>query len=91
MRGGSKDISTLQTLAAAATLLDANINAYIQLSGGTNLLTRKIATMTGLKISGIGYGTLAKKNILSYIESSTEKEFQANLYKATQIAGNLLS
>ncbi len=90
MRGGTKKTSTLKTLAAASTLVDAEINAYIQLSGGTNYLTQEIANMTGLKISGIGYGTFAKKIILSYIEEYEEAKFMAELKNITSVAENLI-
>jgi len=89
MRGGSKNSSTMQTIAAAAILLEVKVDAYIQLAGGTNLQTQKIVDMTGLKISGIGYGTFSKKAILSYIEGSEEKEFLANIHKIADIAADL--
>ncbi len=90
MRGGTKNSSTFQTIAAAAILLEAEINAYIQLAGGTNHLTGEIADFAELKISGIGYGTFAKKIILSYIEKNDETEFMENLYKIAGIAANLM-
>jgi len=89
MRGGTKNSSTLQTIAAAATLIETKVNAYIQLSGGTNHLTPEIVKLAGLNISGIGYGTFAKKIILSYIEEYEEKEFVANLHKIAVVAGSL--
>ena len=89
MRGGTKNSSTFQTIAAAAILLEAKIDAYIQLSGGTNHLTREIINLAGLKISGIGYGTFSKKIILSYIEENGETEFMENLHKIAAIAANL--
>jgi len=90
MRGGTKKTSTLKTLAAAATLLDAEVNAYIQLSGGTNYLTQEIVNTTGLKISGIGFGTFAKKIILSYIDGYEEAVFMAELKKIAAVAENLI-
>lgn len=90
MRGGSKKSSTLQTLAAAAILLDAGVNAYIQLSGGTNHLTREFADMAGLKIAGVGYGSFARKIILPYIEEYKEEIFMEELGKIVRVAENLL-
>lgn len=90
MRGGSGKTSTLQTVAAASTLLDAGVDAYIQLAGGTNYLTSEIVRLTGLKVSGIGYGTFAKKIILSYIEQYNEEDFIANIDKITDVAVNLI-
>lgn len=89
MSGGTKKSSTLPTLAAASTLIDAEINAYVQLSGGTNYLTQEIVNLTGLKISGIGYGSFAKKIILSYIEGE-EDSFMAELDKIVDVAEKLL-
>ncbi|OGI00917.1 MAG: hypothetical protein A2Y25_02790 [Candidatus Melainabacteria bacterium GWF2_37_15] len=89
MRGGTKKSSTLSTLAAASTLLDAEVNAYIQLSGGTNHLTQEIVNMTGLKISGIGFGSFAKKIILNYIEKQ-EDIFGVDLNKIVKVAESLV-
>lgn len=86
MRGGTKNSATLQTIAAAAMLLEAKVNAHIQLSGGTNYITPKIVELASLNISGIAYGTFAKKIILSYIEEYDEKEFMGNLHKITAVA-----
>ncbi len=90
MRGGTKNSSTLQTVAAAAILQEAGVDAYIQLSGGTNHLTGEFVKLSGLNISGVAYGTFAKKIVLSYIEDYEEKEFMANLHKITAVAENLI-
>lgn len=91
MRGGTTNkASTIQTIAAAATLIDAGVNAYIQLAGGTNHLSQEIVNLTELGISGIGYGTFAKKIILRYIEEYKEEDFLANLDKIVDIARNLI-
>ncbi|NLF84459.1 MAG: hypothetical protein GX568_10855 [Candidatus Gastranaerophilales bacterium] len=89
MRGGSRKSSTLPTLSAALVLFNAGIDAYIQLSGGTNHLTQKFVDMTDLKIAGIGFGTFAKKIILNYIEEYSDDEFVSNLQQITAIAGKL--
>ncbi len=86
MRGGTKNSSTLQTLAAASTLLETKLNAYIQLSGGTNHITPELVKLAGLEIAGIAYGTFAKKIILSYIEEYNENEFVAKLDKIVAAA-----
>ena len=90
MRGGTENSSTMQTIAAAAMLLDAKADAYIQLSGGTNHLTREIVDLTGLKLSGIGYGSFARKIILPYLEEDKEDEFMTNLRKITNIAESFI-
>lgn len=90
MRGGTRKSSTLQTLSAAGILLNTGVEAFIQLSGGTNHLTQEIANMTGLNISGIGFGSFAKKIILSYIEGYDEKRFMGELPKIVKVAENLV-
>lgn len=90
MRGGSSKTATLPTISAASMLIDAGVNAYIQLSGGTNHLTQEIVKITGLKISGIAWGTFARKIILEQIETPDENSFMNVLDKIVIIAKNLL-
>ncbi len=82
--------SSLQTLSSAGTLLEKNINAYIQLSGGTNHFTKSLVRQLGLKISGIGYGTFARKIILSYLEEVDDLKFMSQLLKIVNITTSLV-
>jgi Fe-S-cluster-containing hydrogenase component 2 len=89
MKGGGDKSSTVHTIAAAATISEAKINAYIVLSGGTNHITRELVEKLGVPISGISYGTFARKIILSYIDEYQENEFMANLHKIVNITRSL--
>jgi len=82
--------SSLQTIASAGILLDSKINAYIQLAGGTNHYTKNLAQQLNLKISGIGYGTFARKILLSYIEESEDSIFAEQLLQKVNIATSLV-
>lgn len=82
--------SSLQTISASAVLLKGKTDAYIQLSGGTNHLTKKLVNRLGLKISGIGYGTFARKIILSFIEELDDNDFIRQLQRIVNIATSLV-
>jgi Fe-S-cluster-containing hydrogenase component 2 len=82
--------SSLQTLSSAAILLESNTNAYIQLSGGTNYFTKRLVKKLGLNISGIGYGTFARKIILSYIDELDDAEFLSELQRILNITTSLV-
>ena len=90
MGATDKPFSSLQALSAAAILLESKLNAYIQLSGGTNHLTKKLVKQLGLKISGIGYGTFARKIILSYIEELDDDKFNEQLQRIVNITTSLV-
>jgi Fe-S-cluster-containing hydrogenase component 2 len=89
MGATDKPCSSLQTVSAAAILLENKLDAYIQLSGGTNHLTKKLVSQLGLKISGIGYGTFARKLILSYLDE-LEENFFAQLQRIVNITTSLV-
>ena len=82
--------SSLQALAAANILINSNINAYIQLAGGVNHLTFKYANLFNLEVSGLGYGTFARKILLPYIDGSNDEEFLDYLPKCVNIAMSLV-
>lgn len=58
-RKGKK--STLPCLELAQALFEAEVKAYIQVSGGTNDLTGQLAAETGVPIHGVGMGSFARK------------------------------
>ncbi len=58
-RKGAK--STLPCLELASELLAADLGAFIQVSGGTNDLTGKLAREHQIGIHGVGMGTYARK------------------------------
>jgi hypothetical protein len=82
--------SSLQTISAAKLLLENNTDAYIQLSGGTNYFTKKLVRNLDLKISGVGYGTFARKIILSYLEEVDDFKFLLQLLRVVNIATSLV-
>lgn len=90
MGATDKPDSSLQTVSAAKVLLENNVNAYIQLSGGTNQHTRNLVNQLELKISGIGYGTFARKLILSYLEELDDSEFAMQLQRIVNITTSLV-
>lgn len=60
-RKGAK--STLPCLELASELLAARLGAFIQVSGGTNDLTGKLAREQQIGIHGVGMGTFARKYV----------------------------
>jgi len=90
MGATDKPNSSLQAVSAAAILLENNLDAYIQLSGGTNHHTKKLISTFALKISGIAYGTFARKIILSYLEEVDEDRFIAQLQRIVNITTSLV-
>jgi len=89
MGATDKPCSSLQAVSAAAILLENKLDAYIQLSGGTNHFTKKLVKQLGLKISGIAYGTFARKIILSYLDE-LEENFNAQLLRIVNITTSLV-
>ncbi len=90
MGATDKLCSSLQAISAAAILLENNTNAYVQIAGATNLHTKNLVQQLGLKISGIGYGTFARKIILSYIDELVEDDFCEQLQQIVNITTSLV-
>jgi len=82
--------SSLQSLAATQVISGLNSNFYIQIAGGVNQLTESYLKMFDLSISGVGYGTFARKIILPYIVGLDNAEFLSNLKKCVNITTNLV-
>lgn len=89
MRATDEPCSSMQAVSAAAILLENKLDAYIQLSGGTNHHTKHLVNQLGLKISGIGYGTFARKLILSYLDE-LEDDFNLQLQRIVNITTSLV-
>lgn len=69
MSGGNDDYkTTLQAIATAEIVQNANLPVYIMLSGGTNSKTAELAKMCGINYNGIAIGTFARKIVSKYIE-----------------------
>lgn len=78
MSGGSDDYkTTLQAVATAEIVQNANLPVYIMLSGGTNSKTAELAKMCGINYNGIAIGTYARKIVSKYIE---REDFLRNEY-----------
>lgn len=90
MSGSEKPYSSLKSLVSALILIENNVDAHIHVSGGANFYTKKLAEQLGIKISGVGYGSYAKKIISNYINSPSENEFYSNLRRIVNIATNLV-
>ena len=91
MSGGKDDYkTTLQAVATAEIVQNANLPVYIMLSGGTNSKTAKLAKMCNIDYNGIAIGSFARKIVRQYIE---RKDFLTNKYifdEAVSIASNLI-
>ena len=69
MSGGKDDYkSTLQTVAFADIIREAEIPAFLILSGGTNSKTLKLAKECDIAVDGIALGSYARKIVKQYIE-----------------------
>lgn len=76
MSGSQDDFkTTLQTVAAAEIVQNANLPAYILLSGGTNSKTAELAKLCAIDYNGVAIGTFARKIVEKYI---SRKDFLTN-------------
>jgi hypothetical protein len=67
MSGGEDDFkTTLQAVATAEIVQNADLPAYLLLSGGTNSKTAELARQCGINYHGIAIGSYARKIIGSY-------------------------
>ena len=91
MSGGSDDFkTTLQAVAMAEVIQNAELPVLIMLSGGTNSKTAELARMCGINFWGIAIGSWARKIVKPYITKEdfwTNKEAQS---EAILIAKNLI-
>lgn len=85
MSGAQDDYkTTLQSVAMAEIIQNANMPVHIMLSGGTNSKTAELANMCGINYWGIAIGSWARKIIKSYTSAddfweNTELRQQATL------------
>ncbi len=91
MSGGSDDYkTTLQAIATAEIVQNANLPVYIMLSGGTNSKTAELAKMCGIDYNGIAIGTFARKIVGKYIERDDFLHNEQVFNKALKIAKSLV-
>ena len=70
MSGGSDDYkTTLQAVAMAEIIQNAQLPVFIMLSGGTNSKTAELAKMCGIKFWGIAIGSWARKVVKEQINN----------------------
>lgn len=91
MSGGSDDFkTTLQAVAMAEVIQNANLPVHIMLSGGTNSKTAELARMCDINFWGIAIGSWARKIVKQYI---TQEDFWENTeaqQQAIQVAKKLI-
>lgn len=88
MNGGGDDYSsTLQAVANAHLM--KNLNAYILLSGGTNLKTASLANQCGVEINGVSIGSFGRL-LLSDEVNNEEFWYNKNVFNSALSKAKLL-
>ena len=92
MSGGNDDYkTTLQAVAMAEIIQNANLPIHIMLSGGTNSKTAELAKLCGINFWGIAIGSWARKIVKNYINISDFWKNENAQNKAVEIAKTLIS
>ena len=92
MSGGSDDYkTTLQAVAMAEVIQNANLPVYIMLSGGTNSHTAELAKICGINYWGIAIGSWARKIVKPYVTRDDFWENDEVREQAVRIAKNLIA
>ena len=81
--------STWPALVLAQALFEANVDAFIQVSGGVNDLTREMACREQIPIHGVGTGSFARKYI--GLSPETETLSDADFAEAVRRARTLVA
>ncbi len=82
--------TTLQAVATAQLFQNANMPAYIMMSGGTNTRSIELASLCGVKPNCLAVGSFARKIVKEYLESEDLLENKEKLNKAVEIAKELV-
>ena len=82
--------TTLQAVAMAEIIQNANLPVHIVLSGGTNSKTAELAKLCGINYWGIAVGSWARKIIKPYITSPDFWNNEECRNKAVEIAESLV-
>lgn len=91
MSGGEDDFkTTMQAVAMAEIIQNANLPAYVLLSGGTNSKTAELAKLCGVDFNGIAVGSYARKIVKEYIEREDFFKNKAIFEEASKIAQRLV-
>ena len=92
MSGGADDYkTTLQAVAMAEIIQNANLPAYLTLSGGTNSKTAELCRQCGINQNGIAIGSWARKIIKPYLEMPDFWENTGAQNKAINLAKSLIT
>lgn len=92
MSGGKDDYkTTLQAVAMAEIIQNANLPVYLTLSGGTNSKTSELCKMCGIAPHGIAIGSMARKIIKDYIAQNDFWENTEIQNKAAETAKQLIN
>lgn len=91
MSGSTDDFkTTLQAVATAEIVQNADLPVYIMLSGGTNSKSAELAKICAVKIHGVAIGTYARKIVREYICREDFLTNEAVFNEAVKIAKNLV-
>ncbi len=91
MSGGNDDYkTTLQAVATAQIVQNADLPIYLLLSGGTNSKTADLAKMCGINFHGISIGSFARKIIREYVSSPDFWDNKNSINTAIKIAKSLI-
>ena len=82
--------TTLQAVATAQLFQNANLPAYIMMSGGTNTKSTELTKMCGVKPHCLAVGSYARKIIRDYLLKEDLFENKQAFVEAVKIAKNLI-
>ena len=91
MSGGSDDYkTTLQAVAMAEIIQNAQLPVYIMMSGGTNSRTAELAKMCGINFWGVAIGSWARKIVKPFVTKEDFWENKVVQQEAVKIAKELV-
>ena len=82
--------TTLQSVATAQLFQNADMPAYIMMSGGTNTKSTELAKMCGVRPNCLAVGSYARKIIKDYLVMGDLFENEQAMNEAVKIAKNLI-
>jgi len=92
MSGNSDEYgTTLQAVATAQLFQNAQMPAYIMMSGGTNSKSTQLAKQCGVQIHCLAVGSYARKIVKDYLTRDDLFENEQIMQEAVDIAKNLIS
>ena len=91
MSGNNDELgTTLQAIATAQMFQNANIPAYIMMSGGTNAKSMELAKMCSVEPHSLAVGSYARKIVKEYLKDKDLLKDKTKLNQAVEIAKNLV-